>query len=234
MEILFEGKSKVIYKGLDEDSLILHYKDTVTAYNGEKTEDIFGKGKLNAAISSLIYDYLAKNWVETHVIKQLAEDRLLVKKAEIVAVEVVVRNLAAGSFSKKYGIPEGASLKNVALEFCLKDDALGDPMINLSQITAIGIATEDELRAISARAFRINDLLYPLFEKAGLRLVDFKLEFGRCDGKILLCDEISPDSCRIWDIATDAKLDKDRFRQGLGNLIESYREVLNRLLAVVD
>ncbi len=228
-EVLYEGKSKTVYAGPDADRYILRYKDTATAFNGGKKEELIGKGRLNAAISNLLYRYLEKNGVKTHVLEVLDENTVLVKKAEIVMVEVIVRNLAAGSFSQKYGVAEGTALKNTAVEFSLKSDKLGDPMINASQVTALGIATKGELDEMIQKALRINELLGTLFLKAGIRLVDFKLEFGRADGELLLCDEISPDSCRLWDVATDKKMDKDRFRRDLGNVLDGYRDVLERL-----
>jgi len=233
-KVLYEGKSKIVYEGPDSDSYIIRYKDTATAFNGEKKEDLSGKGKLNSAISNLIFEYLMKNGIETHLIKIIDDISAVVKKAEIVMVEVIVRNVAAGSFSKKYGVPEGTALKNITTEFSLKSDELGDPMINDSQITAIGIATESELSYMRQQALKVNELLCALFEKMGIRLVDFKLEFGRVAsggscGKIILCDEISPDSCRFWDAKTNKKLDKDVFRRDLGDVLEGYREVLKRL-----
>jgi phosphoribosylaminoimidazole-succinocarboxamide synthase len=226
---LYEGKSKVICEGPDERSYILRYKDTATAFNGEKKEDLDGKGVLNAEISRIIYAYLEENGIETHLIKVIDDRSEIIKKAEIVMVEVIVRNVAAGSFSKKYGVPEGTALKNITTEFSLKNDDLGDPMIYNSQITALGIATGEELDCMTRYALKINGLLCELFGRAGIRLVDFKLEFGRYDGRLILCDEISPDSCRFWDTETNEKLDKDRFRRNLGNVLDGYRDVLSRL-----
>ncbi len=228
-EILYEGKSKIICKGEDDNSYLIRYKDTATAYNGEKKEELSGKGKLNAEISNILYAYLAENGIKTHLLKVVDETSVLVRKAEIVMVEVIIRNVAAGSFSKKYGVPEGTELQNTIVEFSLKSDELGDPMINECQITAIDIATKTELDEMSAQALKINTLLSDLFAKVGIRLVDFKLEFGRAGGEILLCDEISPDSCRFWDINTGEKLDKDRFRRDLGNVLDGYRDVLGRI-----
>ncbi|MDR2694558.1 MAG: phosphoribosylaminoimidazolesuccinocarboxamide synthase [Chitinispirillales bacterium] len=228
-DILYEGKSKLVCRGRGESTLLIKYKDTATAFNGEKKAELSGKGVLNAAISNLIYAYLEENGVKTHLVKVVDETSVIAKKAEIIMVEVIVRNVAAGGFSKKYGVPEGAELKNIVLEFCLKSDELGDPMINESQITAIGLATDDELGYMAGQALKINGLLRSLFEKTGIRLVDFKLEFGRCGGGIILCDEISPDSCRLWDMETDKKLDKDRFRRDLGDVLGGYRDVLARL-----
>ena len=228
-DILYEGKSKLVCRGRDEKTFIIRYKDTATANNGEKKEDLPGKGKLNAAISNLLYDYLEKNGVKTHLIEVIDDTTSLVKKAEIVMVEAIVRNVAAGSFSKKYGIPEGTDLKNITVEYSLKSDDLGDPMINEAQITALGLATEEELSEIETQALKINELLKSLFSKIGIKLVDFKLEFGRCDGEVILCDEISPDSCRLWDMNTNEKLDKDRFRRDLGDVLGGYEDVLRRL-----
>lgn len=229
MEKLYEGKSKIVYAGEAPGTCIIRYKDTATAGNGAKKEDLPGKGKLNAEISNYIYQYLMDNGVKTHLLKVIDDTTVLVKQAEIVMVEVIVRNVAAGSFSKKYGVPEGTALKNTVVEFSLKSDELGDPMINDCQITALGVATQAELDELRAMSLRIDELMTALFAKAGIKLIDFKLEFGRVDGELVLCDEISPDSCRLWDAATDKKLDKDRFRRDLGNVLDGYRAVLARI-----
>lgn len=229
MKLLYEGKSKQVYEGNSPDTYLIKYKNTATALNGLKKEDLEGKGELNAAISNLIFDYLAKNGVKTHIVRVIDDITVEVKRAEIVMVEVIVRNIAAGSFSKKYGVDEGTALKNVTTEFSLKSDELGDPMINDSQITAIGIATQEELDYIRAQALLINDLMRELFLKCGIKLVDYKLEFGRGKDGIFLCDEISPDSCRLWDAETDKKLDKDRFRRDMGGVEEAYEEVMKRI-----
>lgn len=229
MEKLYEGKSKIVYAGEAPGTCIIRYKDTATAGNGAKKEDLPGKGKLNAEISNYIYQYLMDNGVKTHLLKVINDTTVLVKQAEIVMVEVIVRNVAAGSFSKKYGVPEGTALKNTVVEFSLKSDELGDPMINDCQITALGVATQAELDELRAMSLRIDELMTALFAKAGIKLIDFKLEFGRVDGELVLCDEISPDSCRLWDAATDEKLDKDRFRRDLGNVLDGYRAVLARI-----
>ena len=229
MEKLYEGKSKIVYAGEAPGTCIIRYKDTATAGNGAKKEDLPGKGKLNAEISNYIYQYLMDNGVKTHLLKVIDDTTVLVRQAEIVMVEVIVRNVAAGSFSKKYGVPEGTALKNTVVEFSLKSDELGDPMINDCQITALGVATQAELDELRAMSLRIDELMTALFAKAGIKLIDFKLEFGRVDGELVLCDEISPDSCRLWDAATDEKLDKDRFRRDLGNVLDGYRAVLARI-----
>jgi phosphoribosylaminoimidazole-succinocarboxamide synthase len=232
-DILYEGKSKIISAGPDDGSVILRFKDTATAFNGEKKEELAGKGALNAAISSIIFHYLEGCEIETHLIKVIDETTWLVEKAEIIMVEVIVRNVAAGSFSKKYGIAEGAALNNTVVEFSLKSDELGDPMINERQITAIGLATEKELDRMTKLALRINEELSRIFLLAGIRLIECKLAFGTHHGKIILCDEISPDSCRFWDADTNKKLDKDRFRRDLGNVLDAYRDVLARLQKII-
>ena len=232
MEKLYEGKSKIIYEGEEPGTYIMKYKDTATAGNGAKKEDLPGKGKLNAEISNIIYDYLAENGIKTHLIKVIDDTTVVVRKVEVIMVEVIVRNVAAGSFSKKYGVPEGSPLNNTTVEYSFKSDEYGDPLINDMQITAIGLATQEELNYLRNISLKINDLLRNLFAKAGIRLIDFKLEFGRTeDGEILLCDEISPDSCRFWDAETNEKLDKDRFRRDLGDVLGGYREVLSRIKA---
>lgn len=231
MNKLYEGKSKIVYDGVEPGTCIIAYKDTATAGNGAKKEDLPGKGKLNAAISNIIFEYLMKNGIKTHLLKVINDTTVLVKHAEIVPVEVIVRNVAAGSFSKKYGVEEGTPLKNKVVEFSLKSDELGDPMINDCQLTAIGAATQEELDELRAASLKIDELMTELFAKAGIKLIDFKLEFGKADGELLLCDEISPDSCRLWDAETDRKMDKDRFRRDLGNVLDGYRDVLARLKA---
>lgn len=231
MNKLYEGKSKIVYDGVEPGTCIIAYKDTATAGNGTKKEDLPGKGKLNAAISNIIFEYLMKNGIKTHLLKVINDTTVLVKHAEIVPVEVIVRNVAAGSFSRKYGVEEGTPLKNKVVEFSLKSDELGDPMINDCQLTAIGAATQEELDELRAASLKIDELMTELFAKAGIKLIDFKLEFGRADGELLLCDEISPDSCRLWDAETDRKMDKDRFRRDLGNVLDGYRDVLARLKA---
>ncbi len=229
MNKLYEGKSKIVYEGNEPGTCVIAYKDTATAGNGAKKEDLPGKGKLNAAISNIIFEYLMKNGVKTHLLKVIDDTTVLAKHAEIVPVEVIVRNVAAGSLSKKYGVAEGTPLKNKVVEFSLKSDELGDPMINDCQLTAIGAATQEELDELRTASLKIDELMTTLFAKAGIKLIDFKLEFGRADGELLLCDEISPDSCRLWDAETDRKMDKDRFRRDLGNVLDGYRDVLARL-----
>ena len=226
---LYRGKSKIVMRGDDTKSLTLHFTDNVTALNGEKCETLPGKGAACAAISNLIFRHLEQGGIETHLLKVIDDTSVAVKKSEIVEVEVIIRNAAAGGFVKKYGAQEGENFDLPVVEFCVKSDKLGDPLVNESQIIALRIATADELTEMERQALHINELLCKLFAKAKIRLVDFKLEFGRYENRIILCDEISPDSCRLWDVETGEKLDKDRFRQDLGGVTNSYNEVLNRL-----
>ena len=230
---LYEGKSKTIYQGPTEESCLVVFKNTATAFNGEKKAELSGKGRLNAAISNLLFAYLQEKGIQTHLLEVVDDTSVLARKVEVIMGEVIVRNIAAGSFSKKFGVPEGTALHNTVLEFCYKSDELGDPMMNESQITAIGLATKEELEVLARQTLAINEHMCVLFAKAGIRLVDFKLEFGRCGDEILLCDEISPDSCRLWDMDTEKKLDKDRFRRDLGDVMAGYEEVLQRLQAVI-
>ena len=226
---LYRGKSKIVMHGDDAKSLTLHFTDNVTALNGEKCETLPGKGAVCAAISNLIFRYLEQGGIETHLLKVIDDTSVAAKKSEIVEVEVIIRNFAAGGFVKKYGVQEGEEFNPPVVEFCVKSDKLGDPLVNESQIIALRIATADELAEMEHQALHINELLCKLFAKTKIRLVDFKLEFGRYEGRLILCDEISPDSCRLWDIETGEKLDKDRFRQNLGGVTNSYNEVLSRL-----
>ncbi|MDR2360128.1 MAG: phosphoribosylaminoimidazolesuccinocarboxamide synthase [Oscillospiraceae bacterium] len=231
---IYEGKAKQIFAGTEPNTYLIRFKDDATAGNGEKHAVLDNKGVLNAAISNLIYRHLAQNGVPTHLIKVIGETDILVRAAKIIPLEVIVRNVAAGSFSKKYGVAEGSELKSRVVEFSLKDDSLGDPMLSPSHILALGIAAEEEIFDVTVQALKINELLTELFAKAGIRLIDFKVEFGKTDdGNIILCDEISPDSCRLWDINTNEKMDKDRFRRDLGNVMDYYAEVLRRLQAAI-
>jgi phosphoribosylaminoimidazole-succinocarboxamide synthase len=229
---VYEGKSKIVKETADHKNCVIEFKDTATANNGEKKEELEGKGKLNAAISNIIFQYLTAKGIKNHLVTVMDETHIMVKNAQIIPVEVIVRNVAAGGFSKKYGVEEGTALSNTVVEFCLKDDILGDPMMNETQITAIGLALKNELKIMTASALKINKLLKALLLKAGIRLIDFKVEFGRVEGKIILCDEISPDSCRFWDAETNEKMDKDRFRRDLGGVIEGYQDVLDRIKSV--
>ena len=228
-EQLYEGKAKKVFKTDDERYYIVSYKDDATAFNGEKKGTIVGKGVVNNRMSNIMCRMLEQNGIETHLVEELNDRETVVKAVEIVPLEVIVRNVAAGSFSKRFGVEEGTVLKNPTLEFCLKDDALGDPMINDYQILALDIAAEEELKVMSEMTFKINELLKAYFLKIGVKLIDFKIELGRVDGKIILADEISPDTCRFWDAETNKKLDKDRFRRDLGGVEEVYAEMLARV-----
>lgn len=229
LEMLYEGKAKKVYKTEDENLYIVDYKDDATAFNGLKKGSIAGKGVINNKMTNIVFQYLAENGVENHFVKEISDRETLVKKVKIVPLEVIVRNIAAGSFSKKFGVEEGTPLKNAVLEFSYKNDDLGDPMINDMQITAIGIATEQELKTISESALKINELMKKFFIERDIILVDFKIEFGKYGDKIILADEVSPDTCRLWDANTKQKLDKDRFRRDLGGVEEAYEEVWKRI-----
>lgn len=231
LEMLYEGKAKKVYKTEDENLYIVDYKDDATAFNGLKKGSIAGKGVINNKMTNIVFQYLAQNGIENHFVEELSDRETLVKKVKIVPLEVIVRNIAAGSFSQKFGVEEGTELKNPVLEFSYKNDALGDPMINDMQITAIGIATEQELKTISESALKINELMKKFFMERNITLVDFKIEFGKYGDKIILADEISPDTCRLWDTNTNEKLDKDRFRRDLGGVEQAYEEVWRRITA---
>lgn len=229
LEQLYEGKAKKVYKTDVEDVLIVDYKDDATAFNGVKKGIIVGKGVINNKMSNYVMQLLEKEGVPTHYVEELSDRETAVKKVEIVPLEVIIRNVAAGSFSKKLGIEEGKKLLCPTLEFSYKDDELGDPMINSYYAKAIGAATQEEIDAITKYAFKVNEVLIQYFESIGIELIDFKIEFGRYHGQIILADEISPDTCRLWDINTREKLDKDRFRRDLGNVEDAYKEVFKRL-----
>ena len=231
LDMLYEGKAKKVFRTEDEDKYIVEYKDDATAFNGLKKGSIAGKGVINNKISTLIFHHLEENGIETHYVQELNDRETVVKKVSIVPLEVIIRNVAAGSFSKRFGVEEGKALLNPVLEFSYKNDELGDPMINDMQILALGLATKEELADLSAQALKINELLKTYFEAKGIRLIDFKIEFGRYHGRIILADEISPDTCRLWDATTNEKLDKDRFRRDLGHVEEAYEEVWRRLIA---
>lgn len=228
-EMLYEGKAKKVYATDDENMVIIYYKDDATAFNGVKKGQIEDKGVLNNSITSSLFELLEKKGVPTHFVKKLNEREQLCKKVQIVPVEVIVRNIAAGSMSKRLGIPEGTELKTTVFEISYKNDALGDPLINDTHAVAIGITTFEELNKIYEMASKVNDVLKEFFIKQNIKFVDFKLEFGRFDGKIILADEISPDTCRLWDAVTNEKLDKDRFRRDLGNVKEAYEEITKRI-----
>ncbi len=229
LDLLYEGKAKKVYTTDDPDILIVDYKDDATAFNGEKKGTIVGKGVINNRMSNFMFNILEKAGIPTHLVKELSDRETAVKKVEIVPLEVIIRNVAAGSFSKRLGIEEGFRLLAPTLEFSYKDDALGDPMINDYFAIAIGAATREEIDKITAYAFKINDIMKAYFLSKDIDLIDFKLEFGRYKGDIILADEISPDTCRFWDVNTHEKLDKDRFRRDMGGVEEAYEEVFQRL-----
>ncbi|MBR6407297.1 MAG: phosphoribosylaminoimidazolesuccinocarboxamide synthase [Clostridia bacterium] len=228
---LYEGKAKKVFRTDDPDLYIVDYKDDATAFDGKKKGQIAGKGVVNNRMSNLLMQYLSRQYgIPTHFVEELSDRETVVKRVEIVPLEVIVRNVAAGSFSKRFGVEEGTKLLQPTLEFCLKDDALGDPMINESHILALGKATKQELDTIADITMKVNEGLIAFFKEIGIDLIDFKIEFGRLpDGSIILADEISPDTCRLWDSETHEKLDKDRFRRDMGNVEEAYAEVFKRL-----
>jgi phosphoribosylaminoimidazole-succinocarboxamide synthase len=228
-ELLYEGKAKKVYRTEDPNFFIIKYKEDATAFDGKKKGTIRQKGFYNNQITARIFTYLKKNEVENHFVELLGDREQLVKSVKIIPVEVIVRNIAAGSMAKRLGLEEGTELKKPVLEFCYKSDPLGDPMINDDHILALELASQDEIDFMKKVSHKVNELLRVYFEKAGLILVDFKLEFGRSGKDILLADEISPDTCRLWDVQTRNKLDKDRFRRDLGEVEEAYQEVLKRL-----
>ncbi|MCB9771440.1 MAG: phosphoribosylaminoimidazolesuccinocarboxamide synthase [Candidatus Omnitrophica bacterium] len=228
-EKIYEGKAKILYTTDNPDLLIQYFKDDATAFNAAKKGSIRDKGIFNNKISTKIFEYLIASGIPTHFEKSLSDREMLVKKVSIVPLEVIVRNVAAGSFSRILGIEEGTSLAHPVLEFCFKEDKLNDPMINETHIRALKLATDEEVDVIKKYTYKINELMLKFFGSLNIKLVDFKLEFGRCKGKVILADEISPDTCRLWDAKTGDKLDKDRFRRDLGNIAEAYQEVLSRV-----
>lgn len=229
LDLLYEGKAKKVFKTDVEDVLIVDYKDDATAFNGEKKGTIVGKGVINNRMTNHIFKILEQEGIPTHLVEELCDRETAVKKVEIVPLEVIVRNVAAGSFSKKLGINEGTKLLAPTLEFSYKNDELGDPLINDYFAIAIGAATREEIDKITELVFKINNVLLNYFKQAGIDLIDFKVEFGRYKGDIILADEISPDTCRLWDSATQDKLDKDRFRRDMGKVEDAYNEVFQRL-----
>lgn len=228
--LVYEGKAKRLYETEDPDVLRVEYKDSATAFNGVKKAEIEGKGQLNNEISSLIFKRLAEKGVKSHFIRKISEREQLVRRVEIIPLEVVVRNVVAGSLAKRLGLEEGTPVGQPVVEFYYKKDELGDPLITEDHVRILGIASSEDLQFLRKQALAVNESLKALFAEIGVRLVDFKLEFGRGrNGAILLADEISPDTCRLWDQETNEKLDKDVFRRDLGSLTEVYQEILNRL-----
>lgn len=229
LDMLYEGKAKKVYTTDDPDVLIVDYKDDATAFNGEKKGTIVGKGAINNRMTNHVFKMLEKEGVPTHLVEELSDRETAVKKVSIVPLEVIIRNVSAGSFAKKMGMEEGIRFKCPTFEFSYKDDALGDPFINDYYALALELATREELDTITKYAFKVNEVLCKYFESLGIELIDFKIEFGRYHGQIILADEISPDTCRLWDKETHEKLDKDRFRRDMGNVEDAYQEVFKRL-----
>lgn len=228
-EQLYEGKAKKVFATENPDYCIVSYKDDATAFNGLKKGTIVGKGVVNNKMSNYLCKMLEEKGIPTHFVEELSDRDTVVKKVQIVPLEVIVRNKAAGSLSKRLGLPEGTPMKTTVLEFCYKDDALGDPIVNEYHIIAAELATKEEVEKISNMALKINDILCDFFRSVNIDLIDFKLEFGRFKGDIILADEISPDTCRFWDVNTQEKLDKDRFRRDMGGVEEAYAEVMKRI-----
>jgi len=229
-ELLYEGKAKRIYATDNNEVVWVEFKDSATAFNGEKKSEIEGKGALNNQITSLLFAKLKEENIPSHFIEKISEREQLVKKVEIIPLEVVIRNTAAGSFSKRLGVEEGTSLKKPLVEFYYKDDSLGDPLLTEDHIEELEIASREEIAILKEKGLEVNRVLSVFFEELGIKLIDFKLEFGKTsDGAILLADEISPDNCRFWDAKTNEKMDKDVFRRDLGNLTDAYKKILAKL-----
>lgn len=232
LEQLYEGKAKRVYKTDDENHYWVEYKDDATAFNGEKKGTILDKGVVNNKMSALLFQMLEAKGIPTHFETLISDREQYVKAVKILPLEVIVRNVVAGSLAKRLGLEEGVVMKETVLEFCYKDDALGDPMINDYHIFAMGFATPEQVETIKDMSLKINTLLQAFFLERDLKLIDFKLEFGLYQGQVILADEISPDTCRLWDVHTNKKMDKDRFRRDLGDVESTYQEVLGRLEAV--
>ncbi len=230
LEQIYEGKAKKVFLTDNPDYVIVDYKDDATAFNAQKKGTIVGKGVVNNKVSNHFFRLLEKEGIPTHYVEQLSDRETVVKKVEIVPVEVIIRNKAAGSFSRRIGVPEGTELKCTILEYSYKDDDLGDPFINDYYVRALGLATVEEMKKIDEYSFKINDFMTEYLKQFDVELIDFKLEFGRFNGDIVLADEISPDTCRFWDMTTGRKLDKDRFRHDLGDVEEAYQEIVRRLM----
>lgn len=228
-ELLYEGKAKKVFTTEDPDALIVSYKDDATAFDGQKKGTIVGKGAINNRMTNHVFKLLEAEGVPTHLIEEINDRETVVKKVEIVPLEVIIRNFSAGSFAKKMGMEEGVLLKCPTLEFSYKNDDLHDPFINSYYALALDLATQEEIDAISRYAFKVNEVMQKYFAGLGIELIDFKIEFGRYHGEIILADEVSPDTCRLWDKETHEKLDKDRFRRDLGNVEDAYNEVFRRL-----
>ena len=234
LDMMYEGKAKQVFATDDPTLAVIHYKDDATAFNGLKKGTIVGKGVVNNLVSNHLFKMLEAHGIKTHLVEQINERDSVVRRVQIVPLEVIVRNIAAGSLSKRLGMPEGTKLKTTVLEFCYKDDELGDPMVNEYHIAALSCATPEEVKTISEMALKVNELLTAYLKEMNIELIDFKLEFGRFNGEIVLADEISPDTCRFWDSKTGEKLDKDRFRRDLGDVEGAYQEILRRLMGGND
>ena len=228
-EMLYEGKAKKMFLTSDPDVIWIEYKDDATAFDGKKKGTIVGKGHLNNEISSIFFTMLSEQGVKNHFIEKVSDTEQLVKKNTILPLEVIVRNVAAGSLAKRLGLPEGTELKKTVLEYCYKSDELGDPMINDYHIATLDLATPEQLKFIADTSFKVNEILKEYLLKRNIKIIDFKLEYGLFHGEVMLSDEISPDTCRFWDTETNEKLDKDRFRRDLGNVEDAYKEILKRL-----
>ena len=226
---LYERKTKKVFATDDPDIVIVDYKDDATAFNGLKKGTIAGKGVINNKMSNMMFRIMEQHGIPTHLVEELSDRETAVKKVQIVPLEVIIRNTAAGSFSKRYGVPEGTKLPTTVLEFSYKNDELGDPLINDSQALAMQLATPEEIETIKNMALKVNEVMKEFFKTLNINLIDFKLEFGRYHGQIVLADEISPDTCRFWDMTTGEKLDKDRFRRDMGGVEDAYKEVFARL-----
>jgi phosphoribosylaminoimidazole-succinocarboxamide synthase len=229
LDKIYEGKAKIIYNTEDPDLVIQHFKDDATAFDGKKKGSIKDKGVMNNKISSKVFEFLEDSGIETHFVKMLNDREMLVKRLAILPIEVVVRNVVAGSLSKRMGVEEGKELSDAVLEMYYKDDSLGDPMINKFHVMAFELADSNQVFTMEREGIRINNILYTFFEERGMKLVDFKLEFGLHKGELILGDEISPDTCRLWDTETGEKMDKDRFRRDMGKVEDAYKEVLKRV-----
>lgn len=231
LEQMYEGKAKKVFRTDDPERFIVEYKDDATAFNGQKKGTILGKGAINNRMTNMLMQVLEKQGVPTHFVEELSERETVVKKVTIVPLEVIVRNISAGSFAQRYGVEEGIVFDEPTIEFSYKNDDLGDPLMNQYHALALKLATKEEIDTIKAMALKVNAALKEFFLGVGIKLVDFKLEFGRTtDGTVILADEISPDTCRLWDKKTNEKLDKDRFRRDLGNVEGAYQEVMRRLM----
>ena len=229
LEQLYEGKAKKVFKTDDPKCYIVDYKDDATAFNGEKKGQIAGKGVVNNTMANIIFRLLEEKGVPTHFVEQISDRETVVKAVKILPLEVIMRNVSAGSFAKRYGVEEGITFDKPTFELSYKNDDLGDPLMCESHALALGLVTETQLEEIRSYAVTVNDVLKEFFLERGLKLIDFKIEFGLYDGQVILADEISPDTCRLWDVKTNEKMDKDRFRRDLGNIEETYAEVLRRV-----